>query len=383
MDFKLSKEQELIQKAAREFATHTIMPLAKQIDEEDKIPQEIWDALAELGLLGIPFAEEFGGGGAGYECYVLALEQIARASSGLATVISVLTMASDVIAIFGTPEQKAKYIPKACSGEIRPSFAFTEPGTGSDPKQLTTVAARQDNYYIINGTKRFISNAAYEGPIILFCKDADTGRIHAFIVDKFCEGYFISKPWEKIGGHGSPIYDVYLKDVKVPAANMLGNPGQGFDILLLGIAMGKIGTSTIALGGMLAAYELAVKYAKEKLHRGEPIAKFQAIQLKIGHIAAKYQSARWMCYRLGTLANTIMAKDIKDAAQFQAEAALVKGYTSDTAVEVANLAMNVHASYGLTKDYEIEKIYRDAIIAPQIEGVSDIQRIIFANSVLS
>lgn len=378
MDFKLTKEQELIQKAARDYATNVISPLAKQIDEEDKIPQEIWNGLAELGFMGIPFEEELGGGGAGYECYVLAQEQIARASSGVATALSVHTTGLDAIAIFGTKEQKEKYIPKGCRGEGKSSFAFTEPGTGSDPKQLTTIATRKGDYYVINGVKRFITNAGYEGPMVIFCKDSDTGGCSAYILDKFSEGYSLSKPWEKIGGHGSPIFDVYLKDVKVPAGNLLGEPGKGFAILLLGIAMGKVGTSTIALGGMLAAYEEALKYAKEKLHRGSPIAKFQAIQLKIAHVAAKYQSTRWMCYRLGTLAT-----DIKDAAQFQAEAALLKGYASDTAVEVAKLAMDVHASYGLTTDYPVERIYRDAIIAPQIEGVSDMQRIIFAASVLN
>lgn len=377
VDFKLSKEQELIQKAAREYAINAILPLAKQIDEEDKIPQEIWDGLAELGFMGIPFEDELGGGGADYECYVLAQEQIARASSGVATALSVHTTGLDAIAIFGNKKQKEKYIPLGCSGKSKSSFAFTEPGTGSDPKQLTTIATREGDYYVINGVKRFITNAGYEGPMVIFCKDSDTGDCSAYILDKFNEGYSLSKPWEKIGAHGSPVFDVYLKDVKVPAANLLGKPGQGFSILLLGIAMGKVGTSTIALGGMLAAYEEAVKYAKEKLHRGKPIAKFQAIQLKIAHIAAKYQSVRWMCYRLGTLAN-----DIKDAAQFQAEVALVKGYASDTAVEVAKLAMDVHASYGVTKDYPVERIYRDAIIAPQIEGVSDMQRIIFASSVL-
>ena len=154
--------------------------------------------------------------------------------------------------------------------------------------------------------------------------------------------------------------------------------------MLLGIAFGKIGTSAIALGGILAAYEEALKYAREKLHRGKPIAKFQGIQLKIGHLSAKYFSTRWMCYHLGTLANDILAeKKMQNVDKFQAEAALVKSYASDTAVEAARLSMDVHASYGLTKDYPIEKIYRDAIIAPQIEGVSDMQRIIWANYVLN
>lgn len=383
MDFKLSKEQELIQKAAREFAVNVVMPISRKIEEDDKIPPVVWDGMAELGFLGLPFEEKLGGGEAGYENYVLVQEQISRISSGVGTALSVHIMGSDVIVLFGTREQQERYLPQMCRGELKPSFAFTEPGTGSDPKQLVTTAARDGDFVVINGTKRFITNAAYEGPMVVFCKDADTGGFSAYIIDKFCEGYSLSKPWEKIGSHGSPIFDVYFKDVRIPASNLLGQPGKGFDILLLGIAFGKIGTSSIALGGILAAYEEALKYAKEKIHRGSPIAKFQAIQLKIGHLAAKYNSTRWMCYRLGTLANEILAKNTYNAAQFQAEAALVKSYASDTAVEAAKLSMDVHASYGLTKDYPIERIYRDAIIAPQIEGVSDMQRIIWANFVLN
>ncbi|MEQ8200277.1 MAG: acyl-CoA dehydrogenase family protein [Syntrophomonadaceae bacterium] len=384
MDFKLSKEQEMIQKAAREFATSVILPLGKRIEQEDKVPKEVWQGLADLGFLGLPFEEEFGGGEAGYENYVLAQEQISRVSSAVGTAFSVHLMGSDALALFGSEEQQKRYLPKTCKGELIPSFAFTEPGTGSDPKQLVTTATRDGDSVIINGVKRFITNARYEGPIVVFCKDAGTEGFSAYIIDKLCPGYSLSKPWEKIGGHGSPIFDVYFKDVRIPASNLLGEPGRGFDILRLGIAFGKVGTSAIALGGILAAYEEAIKYAKEKLHRGKPIAKFQAIQLKIGHLAAKYHSTRWMCYRLGTLANDILAgKNVQNVDQFQAEAALVKSYASDTAVEAAKLAMDVHASYGVTKDYPIERIYRDAIIAPQIEGVSDMQRIIWANSVLS
>jgi len=383
MDFDLSEEQELIQEAAREFAATIIAPVVKQIEEEDKIPKAVWDGLAELGFMGMPFEKEFGGSESGYENYVLVQEQISRASSGVAAALSVHVMAADVITIFGNREQRERYLPRICKGELRPSFAFTEAGTGSDPKQLTTIATRDGDSIIINGAKRFITNAGYEGPMVLFCKDDDTGGFSAYLVDKFCEGYELSPPWGKIGLQGSPIFDVFFKDVKIPAGNLLGQKGQGFNILLLGIAFGKIGTSAIALGGILAAYEEAVRYAKEKMHRGKPIAQFQAIQLKIGHIAAKYNSTRWMCYRLGTLANDILTKKITNAFQFQAEAALVKSYASDTAVEAAKLAMDVHASYGLTKDFPVERIYRDAIVAPQIEGVSDMQRIIFANYILS
>ncbi len=377
MDFILDKDQELIQKLAREFAQNKILPLVKEIDKEDKLPLEIWEGFAEVGLLGIVFPEELDGVGGGYESYILALEQLARVSAGAATALAVHVTPIEAINIYGTQVQKEKYVPSGVRGECRASFAFTEPGTGSDPRQLTTTAIRQGDHYVLNGTKRFISNGGYPGPMVIFAKEGEQGICSAFILDKFCEGYSVSTPWEKIGLFGSPVFDVFLDNVKVPEENRLGKAGQGFEILLLGIALGKIGTSTVALGGILAAYEESVKYAKAKIHRGQSIAKFQAIQLKIGHLAAKYQSARWMCYRLGTLAN-----NIENAAQFQAEAALVKGYVSDTAVEAAILAVNVHASYGLMREYPAERIYRDAIIAPHIEGVSDMQRVIFANSVL-
>jgi len=382
MDFNLTDEQQLIQDSAREFAATAITPVVEKIEAEDKVPDEILAGLADLGFLGLPFEEKYGGSAAGYENYVLVQEQISRANMGVGTIYSVHMMGSDVISIFGTEEHREYYLPKCCSGELKASFAFTEAGTGSDPKQLTTIASRDGNTVVINGSKRFISAAGYPGPIVLFCKDEDDGGCSAYLVDKFCEGYSLPTTWPKIGGHGSPIYDVDFKNVRIPASRLLGEKGKGFNILLLGIAFGKIGTSAIALGGILASYEEALRYAKEKLHRGKPIAKFQAIQLKIGHIAAKYHSARWMCYRLGTLANEILANRITNAYEFQAEAALVKGYVSDTAVEAAKLAMDVHASYGLTKDFPMERIYRDAIIAPQIEGVSDMQRIIFANYIL-
>lgn len=377
MEFKLNEDQEFIQKMARDFAMKKILPLVEEIDKKDELPLEIWKGLCEIGLPGMVFPEEYGGGEAGYDSYVLALEQIARASGGVATALAVHVTGLGAIKLYGTEAQKKKYLPAGVAGECKASFAFTEPGTGSDPKQLTTTAVRKGDYYVLNGTKRFITNSGYNGPMTVFAKEGDDGGCTAFILDKFCEGYSLSSPWAKVGLHGSPVYDVFLDNVKVPAENVLGQSGKGFDILLLGIAFGKIGTSSVALGNILAAFEEAVKYAKEKMHRGQPITKFQAIQLKIGHLAAKYESARWMCYRLGMLANKV-----DNPHKFQADAALVKGYVSDTAVEAALLACNVHASYGVMAEYAAERIYRDALIAPHIEGVSDLQRVISAASVL-
>jgi len=378
MDFTLSKEQMLIQNMAREFAEKRLEPIAKQIEEEDKVPDDIIKEMAELELFGIPFPEKYGGSGGGFDGYVLAMEQIARVSGGAAAIMSVNVLGAWAISLFGTEEQKEKYVVPACKGEKLASFAFTEPGTGSDPKQVTTTAVKEGDYYIINGTKRFISAANLPGPMVVFARESESNQVTGFIVEKFSEGYSLSEPWRKIGLHGNQLADVYFKDVKVPAENVLGKIGKGYQILQTAISFGKIGVSSSTLGGMLAAYEEAVKYAQEKLHRGEAIAKFQATQLKIAEIAMKYEAARWLTYRLGCLAN-----NVKDFRQFAKEAALTKTFVCETMVDVARLAVGVHGSYGLMKDYKIESIYRDAIMGPQIEGVSDMQKIIIAGIILA
>jgi alkylation response protein AidB-like acyl-CoA dehydrogenase len=378
MDFTLSKEQLLIQKMAREFAEKVLAPVAQQVDRENKIPEEILEAVAEQELFGIPFAEEYGGAGGGYDGYVLAMEQIARVCSGVAMTISAHCLGLGAIAAFGTEEQKKKYMPPGCKGKHIVSFAFTEPQTGSDPKQISTTARKEGDYYILNGTKRFISNANWPGAIVIFAKETESGEVTAFIVDKWCEGYSISEPWDKIGMHGGQLLDVYLKDVKVPAENLLAGVGMGYPILQYGISFGKVGVSSTALGGILAAYEEALKYAKEKMHRDKPISKFQAIQLRLADLAMKYESARWLVYRLGYLAN-----NVKDPRQFAKEAALCKTFVGETMVDVSRIAMDIHGSYGLMNDYKVAQIYRDAIIAPQIEGVSDMQKLIIAGVTLA
>jgi len=378
MEFALSKEQLLIQKSAREFAEKYVDPIAAEIDRSNQIPDSIIKGLAELDFLGLPYDEQYGGAGAGYLSYVLATEQLSRASGGVAMTMSVHTLGLGAIYYFATEEQKMKYLPDACSGKTLASFAFTEPQTGSDPKSITTTAVKDGDYYIINGTKRFISNANYAGPIVIFAKDETNGGISAFIVDKFCEGYSVSEPWEKIGLHGGILLDVYLKDIKVPAENLLGQPGKGYFILQTGISFGKVGMSCASLGGILAGYEEAVKYAKEKTHRDQPIAKFPTVQLHIAEIAMKYEAAKWLTYHLG-----YHADNIKDPVQFAKDAALTKTFVCESMVDVAREAMAVHGSYGLTADYKVERIWRDSIMGPQVEGVSDMQKMIIAGIVLA
>jgi alkylation response protein AidB-like acyl-CoA dehydrogenase len=197
-------------------------------------------------------------------------------------------------------------------------------------------------------------------------------------VEKFCPGYSVSEPWHKIGMRGGTMTDVYLKDVRVPAANMIGPKGQGYWVLQAGIAFGKIGVSSGALGGMQAALDLCVKYAKEKQHRDKTIAKFQGVQMDLAKIAEKTEAARWLCYRLGSLAETS-----KDLRLFAKEAALTKSFVTEAAVDVSRLAIAVHGSYGVMQDYAVERIYRDMIIGEQVEGVADLQRVITASILLA
>lgn len=377
MDFNLTKEQLLIQKMARDFAEQAIKPQVARIESDNAVPAEILEGLAELDMFGLAMPEAYGGAGAGYESYVLAMEQIARVCCGPAMTISAHTLGLGAINNYGNDEQKKKFMPRACKGEHICSFAFTEPATGSDPKQLTTTAVKEADHYIINGTKRFISNASFPGPLVLFAVDSESGKPTAFIVEKQCEGYSVSKPWEKIGWHGGDLVDIYLKDVKVPVENVLGQLGDGYPVLQYGIAFGKIGMNSAALGTTLAAYEEAVRYAKEKMHRGQPIAKFQAIQLKIADIAMLYESSRWLAYRLGFLANK--PKSVRD---FAREAALSKVVIARNAMDAARLSMDIHGSYGLMVDYDITRIYRDAAMGPQVEGVLDMQKVIVAGEIL-
>lgn len=377
MDFKLTKEQELIQRAAREFAEKNIVPIAEQIERDGKIPDEILKGMAELELFGIAYPEEYGGTGAGYLSYVLACEQIARANGSVAGLYSVHYLGTSSIASFGTPEQKAKYLPKAGSGEWISSFAFTEPATGSDPKQISTVAVKDGDDYVINGVKRFISAAYLPGPIVIFAKDSETGVPTAFLVDKFCPGYSVSEPWKKIGIHGSKVVDVYLKDVRVPSPAMLGPKGKGYQVLLAGISFGKVGMCAGSLGGMQAALEASIKYAKEKAHRDGTIAKFPTIQVAIAKIAEKVEACRWLTYRLAWLAD-----NTTDLMAFAKQAAMTKAFVAEAGVDVSRLAVGVHGSYGLMDDYVVSTIYRDAIISEQTEGVADMQRLITGGALL-
>jgi alkylation response protein AidB-like acyl-CoA dehydrogenase len=292
--------------------------------------------------------------------------------------MAVAITALDGIRYFGTEEQKKKYIPAGIRGEFRGSLAFTEPGTGSDPKQVTTTAKKEGEYFIINGVKRFITNAAYGGPIILFAKDLEVGNITAFCFDKLNAGYSLSTPWDTMGMRGSAIYDVFLDNVKVHQSCVMGERGKGFPILLGTVTHSKVDLCANFVGIMSAAYEAAVRYAKEKTHRDQPISKFPTIQVKIAQIAAKLESARLLTYKLAEV-----SEDHSNRNRLAAWVGMVKAFVGDVAVETTAMAMNVLSAYGVAAEYNVERFARDALIAPQIEGVSDMQRIIAAGYILN
>ena len=377
MDFKLTEEQELIQRSAREYAEKILAPQVASIIEKNEVPATVIRELKDLDFFALFMPEAYGGAGSDYQNYVLVMEQIARICPAVAVIMSVNAVGLAAVEIFGTEAQKQTFLPPGCSGDGALSFAFTEPGTGSDPKQITTTATRKGDTYILNGTKRFITNASLPGPIVIIARDKEAGEISAFIAQKFCDGYALSEPWRKMGCQGAPLYDVYLKDLAVPVENLLGDPGKGFWILKVALALGKIGISSIFLGTMLAAYEEALHYARERTHRGDPITKFQAVQAAIVDMAMKYEAARWMTYRIGYLAD-----HAKDKGAILKDSAMAKIFVTETAVDLARIAMGIHGSYGLMQEYKISQIWRDVIFGPQVEGVSHLLKALVAGEIL-
>lgn len=375
MNFQFDETQQSVVQVVKDFAERELAPHIEFIEENDHLPgnAEFFKKAGDAGLLGLSFAEEYGGVGLSCETQIIAHEELSKVCPGATIALATSLAGMEIILKHGTEEQKQKYLPACVAGELVSGMAFTEPGTGSDPKQLTTVARDEGDYYVLNGVKRFITNAAYPGPCTFYCRDEDDGKCTAYIVDKFCEGCSLSSEWDKIGFKGSPVYDVFLDNVKVPKCNRIGAKGDGFKILLSESAVGKMVHGAISLGIMEACQHLAIKYANEKIHRNQPITKFPAIQMKIADICMYTESMRYMAYRCGQLADVDTMSE-----EFKSYAAMTKTYAAETASKVALLAMNILGSYGPMKEYSVERYMRDSLVEPHIEVVSDVQRLITA-----
>jgi alkylation response protein AidB-like acyl-CoA dehydrogenase len=372
MDFDLTEEQQTLRLLIREISKKELTPIAAQLDEEDKIPDDTIKKLGEIGIFGIPFPARYGGAERGYVELTLTITEIARISASVAMSVGSNYLAAIPINKFGNDEQKEKYLLPLCQGKAIGSFAFTEPGTGSDPKAISTLAKLVGKEYILNGRKRFITNATSDGIIVIFARDGE--RISAFIAEKNIDGYKTSKPWKKMGMHGVLLTDIYIDNMRIPASNLLGSSGNGYTILLDTIAINKLNVSATLLGAAQAALDEAIEYAKGRTVRGRPISDFQIIQSLIADIAIQLEAATWLIFRLATLID--QGKDIRT------ESAKTKVFVSEMAVEAARKALQIHGSYGYVRESVIERIYRDVKLGEIIEGTTEIQKMIIASNLL-
>jgi acyl-CoA dehydrogenase len=374
MDFRFSEEHEMIRKMVRDFAQNEIAPFVEKM-EQGEFPREILKKMAELGLMGITIPEKYGGSEMDFISYIIAIHEISKVSATVGVILSVHTsVGTNPILYFGTEEQKQKYVPKLASGEYLGAFCLTEPGSGSDAASLKTRAVKQGDHYILNGSKVFITNGGEADTYIVFARTNpdETGSkgISAFIVEKDTQGFIIGKDEHKMGLHGSRTVQLTFEDAKVPAENLLGEEGKGFKIAMANLDVGRIGIAAQSLGIAEAALEHAVQYAKERQQFGKPIAAQQGIGFKLADMATSVEAAKLLTYRAAFLrANNLPCGK---------EASMAKLFASRTAMEVAIEAVQVFGGYGYTKDYPVERFFRDAKVCEIYEGTSEIQRFVIS-----
>ena len=374
MDFSLSDSELMIQQTVRDFAQKELAPIAADLDREERFPKEIIEKMAALDLFGLPFSEEYGGTGDGYLAYVLAVEEISRAcaSTGI-TYAAHCSIGTGPIYLFGTEEQKQKWVVPCAEGKMLAAFGLTEPDAGSDAGGTKTTAAFEDGQWVINGNKCFITNATYAGVVIITAvtePGQGTHGISAFIVPRDSEGFSVSAPYEKLGLKASDTVEIVLDNVCIPEDHLLGKRGEGFKQFLKTLDGGRISIGALSVGIAQASVDAALEYAKERRQFGQPISKFQAIQFKLADMATAVELARLAVYRAAWLKDRGLP--------FTRESAMAKLFASETAVKTALEAIQIFGGYGYTKEYPVERYLRDAKLMEIGEGTSEIQRLVIA-----
>jgi alkylation response protein AidB-like acyl-CoA dehydrogenase len=373
MDFNLSEQQKMLQKMAKEFAIKSVKPPAAEIDSSGQFPFNLAKEMGKRGYQGLPYPTQYGGSGAGYLNYALVLEQICQASMTVGAIMAVNTVPEEAIFRFGSGEQKKDFLAPLARGELLGGIAFTEAETGSDPRAITTMSRKSGDGYVITGQKHFVALAPAANLELVFARREGEG-LNAFIIDTSSDGYNVREPCETMGLRGLGTSVVYLDDVHVPQQNLLGEEGQGFDILLEAISLGRLGVAVEGVAVAQAALELSLDYAKQKKALGRPIAKLPAIQWHLAEMASRIEAGRWLVYR------TAFLRD--QGADIKYESSVAKLFASQMAVDVARMAMQVHGSYGTMKTMEIERLYRDAKMTEMYVGISEIQRNIIAEHLI-
>ncbi|HEX7224991.1 MAG TPA: acyl-CoA dehydrogenase family protein [Candidatus Limnocylindria bacterium] len=378
MDFDLSPQHEEIRRTVRDFADRRIAPVADELERKGEFPHEIIREAAALGLLGVPYPEEIGGTGLDSLAYAITVEELSRVSGSVGIIVSAHTsLGCNPIWLAGTEAQKERYLRPMASGEVIGAYGLTEPGAGSDSRGTRTRARRDGDAWVIDGGKRFITNAGVAGTYIVTAvteKEAQSGKISAFIVEADTPGFSIGRMEEKMGLHASNTGELIFEGCRVPADNLLGPEGEGDKLFLKTLDGGRIGIAAMALGLAQAAYEAASAYAKERQQFGRPIGSFQGVAFKIADAALRIDAARLMTYRAAWL------KD--QGRSYTTEAAMAKLFASEVARDVTNDAIQVHGGYGYITEYRVERYLRDAKLTEIGEGTSEIQRMVIARNLL-
>jgi butyryl-CoA dehydrogenase len=365
----------MLQDQVRKFAQSELAPLAPELDKSGEFPRQNLKKMADLGLLGVIVPEQYGGSGFDFVSLAIAIEEISRACASTGVIVAVNnSLTTYPILEFGNEEQKKKYLPPLCRGEKIGAFALTEPNAGSDVAALESTARLEGDHYVLNGTKRFITNGGEAGTFIVFAytnRELKHKGIGAFVVERDTPGFSVGKHEDLMGIRATANCELMFEDVKVPKENLLGKEGDGFKICMNTLDVSRIDIGAQAVGIAQAALDEAVKYSKERKAFGQPICDFEMIQDLIAEMATEVQAARLLVHYAG------YCKD-KGMARISKEAAMSKYYASDIAVNVTRKAVQVHGGYGYSKDYAVERLYRDAKILELYEGTSEIQKMVIA-----
>ena len=378
MDFRLSDDQDLLRQTVREFAEAEIRPHVMEWDESQHFPMDLLPKLAELGLMGIQFPEQYGGSGMSAVDYCICIEEIARVCPAIALSVAAHNgLCTSHISMFGSEPQKAEFLPRLVSGKVLGAWGLTEAGAGSDAAGMRTTAARQGQCWVLNGSKNFITHGAIGGVMVVIAvTDRTKGHrgISAFIVEHGTPGMTAGKKENKLGMRASDTSEVVFQDCRIPVSRLLGEEGQGFINTLQVLDSGRIGIAALSVGLAQGAYEAALGYAKERRQFGQPIAAFQAIRWKLADNATRIEAARLLTYR---------AAHLKDrGARTTRESSMAKLFASEIAVKAADDCVQIHGGYGFVKDYPAEKYFRDVKLLTIGEGTSEIQRLVIARQLL-
>jgi len=375
---ELTEEHIMFQKVVRDFADQEIAPRAAEIDRTDEFPHWAVEKMAEYGLMGIPYAEEYEGAGGDTLMYAIAMEEVARVSGSVAlTLAAHISLGTGPIMIAGTEEQKKKYLPDLCSGRKLGSFGLTEPGAGSDAGGTKTRAVRDGDHWVINGSKHWITNAGVAGTYVITARTADgegTRGISSFIVEADTPGLNVATKEDKVGLRGSETHPLFFEDMRIPAENLLGEEGTGFKTFMKTLDGGRISIAAMALGLSQAAFDSAVDYARQREQFGKPIGEFQAIQFKLANMATEIEAARHLVFCASRLKD--MGKEVTKYS------AMAKLYASEVSMRCTNEAIQIFGGNGYSREYPVERYWRDAKLTEIGEGTSEIQRIVIGRILL-